>query len=71
MKKKIKKMNIEICGLFETKVRKINFQHVSRCFGSNSKIESNRANEEGHGLDIIWLCWDLKLWELEEFVRHK
>lgn len=61
---------MEIFGLLETKVRRINFQHHSRTFGTHISVISN-GNEEGHHKpDRIWLCWDTRLWEVESVKTH-
>lgn len=52
----IRKEKLEIIGLLETKVRAINFAHLSRTFGLRVKVITNRENSRDRKPDRIWVC---------------
>lgn len=69
VKSRIKKLKFDLFALLETKVREINFEHFSKCFGSNFRVITN--NSETENGDSIWLWWDEGVWELEVIKLHK
>lgn len=69
VKLKIKKFKLDLFALFETKIREMNFDHKSKCFGSNFRVASNgNVNENG---DTIWLCWNDDMWEVDIVKIHE
>lgn len=48
----------------------VNFDRCGRIFQPNYLIISIRVNDRDPEPDSIWICWDRRLWEIREIVKH-
>lgn len=70
VKSMIKKYNVELFGLYETKIRNINFSYYGRMFGPHVSIISNRVGDNDPKTYSIWLGSDSRLWDVGEVMRN-
>lgn len=58
----VKKNNLDLFALLETKIRPINFEHIRKKLGGNFRTISHAC--EVSGSDKIWVCWNNNFWDI-------